>query len=164
METLININLDKEEMFYSEYNNQKLSRSLSDYIIHECYGEPIKNNIVINIYCDFKITKDDEEKMINMIRTNYQMYIQDEEFYLNQEYGKEIILFGVGIILLVLYYIIFNKVVLFSEIILILGWLAIWESTSNYLFVIGNKKLKITRLKKIKEAQINFIDNKKSLK
>ena len=97
--------------------------------------------------------------MIELIKQNYGVKIQDEQYYLTLDHSKEILLFGLGIILLILYYTFLKNIELVSEIILIIGWLAIWESTYNFLFVGYNKKNKITRLKKLTKAEVNFWEN-----
>ena len=72
--------------------------------------------------------------------------------YLKQEcYG--------GILFLFIYYL-FKRIEVFSEIMLILGWLAIWESTYSFIFNGLSLKIKIKRLKEITKAKINFIQEK----
>ncbi len=159
MKTQINIILKKEEDFYNYFNDTKISKELSDYIIEECYGEPINNNIVINIYHSFSLNQKEKNKMIELIKQNYSIKIQDEKYYLTLDHSKEILLFALGIILLILYYTFFKTIDIISEILLIIGWLAIWEATYNFLFIGYNKKNKITRLKKLYSAEIKFWKN-----
>ena len=159
MVTQINIVLDKKNDFYSHFNDTRISRELSNYIIEECYGEPINNKIVINIYHSFPLKNVEKEKMQEMLKQNYRVKIQDEQYYLTLDHSKEILLFGLGIILLILYYTFLKNITVISEIILIIGWLAIWEGTYNFLFVGYNKKNKITRLKRLMKAEIKFWEN-----
>lgn len=153
----IKVDLNNKESFYSEFNEDKLSNNLNDYIINECYGESTKEDISINIYYNFKISKIEEDKMINVLKNNFQMQIDDEKYYLEHEKVIELLLFSLGILFLILYYALFRYIEIFSEIILIMGWLAIWESTYTFIFSSFQKEIKIKKLKNIVNANIKFI-------
>ena len=157
--TTIDVKLRKKDEFYSQYNDGKLSKDLAKYLKQECYGEDVNNKIVINIYHKFSLTKKEKDSMIDIIRHNYGMLIQDEEYYLFRNQAMEIILFGGGILFLFVYYL-FKRIEVFSEIMLILGWLAIWESTYSFIFNGLSLKTKIKRLKELTKAKINFIQEK----
>lgn len=159
MQTQINIVLNNKNDFYSHFNDTRLSRELSSYIIEECYGENLNNDILINIYHSFQLNSKEKEKMQELIKQNYLVQIQDENYYLKLDNIKELFLFSLGIIFIILYYIFFKKLEIISEIILIIGWLSIWESTYNFLFIGTSRKNKITRLTKLSKAKINFYEN-----
>ena len=147
MKTMININLKKKEDFYSRYSNQKLNSELTDFIYNECYGEDYKNNIVINIYTKLKISKNEKNDMMDTIRRTFGLKVQDELYYYEKAKFKKTILFLIGIVLIVIYYLSFIEVL--SEIILILGWLAIWESVYSFLADSSKDYIKIYRLRRL---------------
>lgn len=154
IETIISIILNDKNNFYSLYSNNKLNKELEDYIFSECYGEDYKNNIVINIYTKLKISDKEKNKMIDTIRRTFGLKIQDELYYYNKSKYKKTILFLIGIVLIVLYYLSFIDII--KEIILILGWLAIWESVYSFLTDSNRDNIYIYRLKQLSKAKIYF--------
>ena len=134
--------------------NIKLNEELTDFIYDECYGEDYKNNIVINIYTKLKISDKEKNKMIDTIRRTFGLKIQDELYYYNKSKYKKTILFLIGIVLIVLYYLSFIDII--KEIILILGWLAIWESVYSFLTDSNRDNIYIYRLKQLSKAKIYF--------
>ncbi len=159
MVTKIDVYLNKEEDFYSQFRDTKLSKDLFSYILEECYGENVNNDIEITFYSNFKIIKDRQEKMIDALRRCYGLRVQDEEYYLKRTMIRELLLFGGGVLFLLGYYLL-TTVKFFSEFILILGWLSIWESVYSFLFDQLEKKMFIKRLKRIARAKINFVQGK----
>lgn len=157
MKTIININLKKKEDFYSRYSNQKLNSELTDFIYNECYGEDYKNNIVINIYTKLKISKNEKNDMMDTIRRTFGLKVQDELYYYEKAKFKKTILFLIGIVLIVIYYLSFIEVL--SEIILILGWLAIWESVYSFLADSSKDYIHIYRLRKLASSRIYFLSS-----
>ena len=157
MKTMININLKKKEDFYSRYSNQKLNSELTDFIYNECYGEDYKNNIVINIYTKLKISKNEKNDMMDTIRRTFGLKVQDELYYYEKAKFKKTILFLIGIVLIVIYYLSFIEVL--SEIILILGWLAIWESVYSFLTDSSKDYIRIYRLRKLASSRIYFLSS-----
>ena len=157
MKTMININLKKKEDFYSRYSNQKLNSELTDFIYNECYGEDYKNNIVINIYTKLKISKNKKNDIKYNIRRTFGLKVQDELYYYEKAKFKKTILFLIGIVLIVIYYLSFIEVL--SEIILILGWLAIWESVYSFLADSSKDYIRIYRLRKLASSRIYFLSS-----
>ena len=157
MKTTININLKKKDDFYSRYSNQKLSSELTEFIYNECYGKDYKNNIIINIYTKLKIKKKKKNVMMDTVRRTFGLKVQDELYYYEKAKFKKTILFLIGIVLIVIYYLSFIEVL--SEIILILGWLAIWESVYSFLADSSKDYIKIYRLRRLASSRIYFVDS-----
>ena len=154
IETIISIILNDKNNFYSLYSNNKLNKELEDYIFSECYGDNYKNNIRINIYTKMRLGNSEKNKMIDTIRRTFGLKIQDELYYYNKSKYKKTILFLIGIVLIVLYYLSFIDII--KEIILILGWLAIWESVYSFLTDSNRDNIYIYRLKQLSKAKIYF--------
>ena len=68
---------------------------------------------------------------------------------------KNIAISLLGVLFLYLYYFIKINFVL-SEMILIVGWVAIWEAVYAWLFVRDKDNIKIKRLKKLANCEIKF--------
>ncbi len=154
IETIISIILNKKEDFYNKYSKNKINNELEEYIFNECYGEIFKNNIRINIYISYKIDDNEKNEMIDTIRRTFGLKVQDELYYYNKARYKKTILFLLGIVFIVLYYLLFSNII--REIILILGWLAIWESVYSFLTDSNRDYIYIYRLKQLSKAKIYF--------
>lgn len=164
MYTDIDIYLKEKSNFYSKYGKDRISKELFNYIYDECYGENYKNKIRINIYTEEELDDEDKHKMMDIIRRTFGLRVQDELVYYERNKDSKAILFLIGLALIILYYV--AKINILREIILILGWLAIWEST--YSFLTDSKKdyIHIYRLKQLSNARVYYyklekIDNTK---
>ena len=157
MQTVIDINLKKKADFYSTYSSKRLNPELTEYIYNECYGEDYKNKVIINIYTNLKISDQEKNAMMDTIRRTFGLKVQDELYYYEKAKYKKTILFLIGIVLIIIYYLSFIEVL--SEIILILGWLAIWESVYSFLADSSKDYIRIFRLRKLASSRIYFVDS-----
>ena len=157
MITTINVYLGKKEDFYSKYSHNKLNRDLTDFILEECYGEFYKNKITINIDSQEKLTDEEKREMMDIIRRTYGLRVQDELYYSEKSQNKKTILLLVGIALIILYYC--SVVSILKDIILIIGWLAIWDSIYGLIFDTHDNFVRIRRLKELARARIYFSDS-----
>ena len=156
MKTIVAVTLNKKSDFYNKYSQHQLSRDLSEYIYNECLGENYKNHIIINIECKTKISADEKHQMMDTIRRTYGLKVQDELYYYESGQQKKILMLLFGLVLIIIYYSAFVSVL--REIILILGWLDIWESVYSLMFDSRKDKIHITRLKELAKARIYFND------
>ena len=99
--------------------------------------------------------------MMDTIRRTFGLKVQDELYYYEKAKFKKTILFLIGIVLIIIYYLSFVEVV--SEIILILGWLAIWESVYSFLSDSSKDYIRIYRLRKLASSRIYFVDSSDTL-
>lgn len=162
MYTDIDIYLKKKSNFYSKYGKDILSKELFNYIYDECYGENYKNKIKINIYTEEELSDEEKHKMMDIIRRTYGLRVQDELVYYESAKDKKAFLFLIGIALIILYYIALIQIL--REIILILGWLCIWESTYSYITDSKKDYIHICRLRQLSNARIYYytVDKKNS--
>lgn len=153
----INIYLNKKEDITDKFDNNKLSHELSKYIYNKCFGTPIKHNIILNIICNFDINNKDIKNITNMIKHNYKILFKEHTIHLNYNYLKSIILFVIGIIFIGISRIIkFSNNFILGEILLIIGWVSIWEATYNFIFFDSRERIKIKRFKKLIKCEIKF--------
>ena len=156
----INVTVNDYEDIYNKFNNNILSDDLSKYIYDECKGKSIKNNIKINIMSKIKFDRKQKEKIVDMIRSNYGIDVKENLLYLKYANVIGVILFIIGLLLILIYNVLINyNLIWLSEIILIIGWLMIWEAVYNYVFFETKKRMKIKRLKKLTNCKINFIED-----
>ena len=154
MYTEINVNLRKKENFYSKFSKYKLSKEIFDYIYDECYGEDYRNKIKINIYTKEELTDEEKHDMMDIIRRTFGLRVQDELIYYEKEKDTKAIMFLVGIVLIILNYL--TNLNLLKQIIFILGWLAIYESSLGILVEGKKNYIRIHRLKQLANARIYY--------
>ena len=154
MYTNIDIVLDNKKDFYSPYSNKILNESLYNYIYNECYGENYNNKVIITIWTKKEISDEEKNIMMDMIRRTFGLRVQDELYYYEKSKDKKIMIFLLGIALIITYYL--SIINILRELILILGWLAIWEAT--YSFITDTKKdyYHIVRLKQLSSSRVYF--------
>lgn len=157
MKTIIEINLHKKTDFYSPYSNHLLNRELKEHIYSECYGQNFKNDITINVHTDIKLSASEKNAMMDTIRRTYGLEVQDRLYYYKKAELRKTILFIIGIVLIVIYYTAFIEVL--SEFVLILGWLAIWESVYSFLTDSSKDYITLTRLRKLSSSRIYFVSS-----
>lgn len=153
----INVKLSNYEVLVNNFNEEELNEELGDYIYKKALlSKIVKNKFFrINIKSEFKI--DQKEQIIDMIRSYFGNKVKEEIIFLKHSYMKNLILFIVGIVLLVLaYYIETFTDFLLPEIFVILGWLGIWEMAYGFLFSNSKSRLKIRLLKKLTKCKISI--------
>lgn len=160
MVTTINVNLSNKKDFYSKYSNNKISNELVEYIYDECYGDNFKNKIVVNINTKLNISKSEKNHMIDTIRRTFGLMVQDELHYYEKKSNLNALLLIIGIVLIIVYY--SNIASILREIILILGWLAVWESVYSILFDSSKDRMRIIRLKELAKARVYFVESNDS--
>lgn len=155
----IDVYLKNKEEFANKFNGQELNKELGDYIFNKALIHKLnkKQGLKINIKTDFEVDEYEQDKMIDMIRSYYGNLVKVELIYLRTSYIKNIILFLVGIVLLMMSYLFENITkFLLPEIFIIIGWLAIWEMAYGVLFANSKHHLKIKLLKKLTTCYIEI--------
>ena len=157
-ETIIAISFDEKDDYINQFNNNKLSNSLSNYILEECRGKSLANRITLNVKTNFKISVQEKEEFIKMVHENYKTDLEEYVLILKHSNLKKILIFFIGVILIYLSYFkeISNNEVI-SEVILIIGWVAIWEAAYTWFFESDKNRIKAKRLKQLAKCKINFI-------
>ena len=154
MNTEILVNLNKKRDFYNKFSNLKINDKLNDYIYNESLEGDYKNKVIINISCREKITDEEKQNMIDIIRRNYGIQVKDLLFTYEKEQDKKAILLVVGIALIIVYYTGFASIL--KDVVLMFGWLAICSSVYGLIFSSTRSYIKIKRLKNLSKARVYF--------
>ncbi len=158
-ETNIDITIEKKEDYQNQFNHQKLSKELSNYIDEEYKGMPINNHIRLTIHLKCQLNEDEKTELKTKIHKNYQMRMKEEQNIENLAKIFRIVLLFLGIRLLTMSHFIETiPIYIASEIIDVVAWVAIWEVAYNYFFEKVKKQVKIKRLKKLTNCIINFVE------
>lgn len=154
MNTEILVNLNKKRDFYNKFSNAKINDKLSEYIYNESLDGSYKNKVIINITCKEKISDEEKQDMIDIIRRNYGIQVKDLLYTYEKEQDKKAILMTLGIALIIIYYTGFASVL--KDVILMFGWLSICSSLYGLIFSSTESYVKIKRLKNLSKARIYF--------
>lgn len=159
----VEVYLKSKESFVNRFNDKELNSELGDYIFNKALISKLikKQGLKIKICTNFEVAEEEKESMLDMIRSYYGHLIKTELIYLKINYIKSLILFLVGIVLLSLAYVseFVTKFVL-PEILVIIGWLAIWEAANAILLSNTNHNKKIKILKNLTTCYVE-IESKK---
>lgn len=158
MNNKIEIYLNDKEDYANNFNKNRISPELFKYILNELKTINIKSKINIDIITNnFKLSDIEKEELATIIKSTYEDDSNDLIYLDNNLIFKELIFLFIGIIIIILYFL-FKDSSVISEIILIIGWLMIWESVGRLVFSRNETKYKIKRRKQIIKSKINFID------
>lgn len=155
MTTEILVNLNKKSDFYNKFNNHKINANLSDYIYNESLEGNCKDKIVINIDSKVKISDEEKQDMIDIIRRNYGIMVKDMIYAYEKQQDRKAILLVIGLALIMLYYTGFASIL--REIVLMSGWVSICGSVYSLIFSSTQSYIKINRLKNLSKARIYFL-------
>ena len=153
----IEIELKDKSDFCNKYNNNKISNDLYNYIKEEVKLLNIKEQINIEVKPQFKMTDKEKELLALNIKKTCKEKIDDIKYLEERILLKEILLLLIGLIIIFLCFLVKNSAFI-SEIILIIGWLFIWESLYSLIFRRTKNKILKERLKSIINSDIDFID------
>lgn len=158
MKKQIDIHLNNSEDYKNKYNENILSYELSNYILEETKGISINDKIEFVISNSFEINQEEKNNIVDMIRNSFGTDVSEIISSSKKQLVANLLIFLIGIIFLVLYYIIIPKFI--SELTLILGWVFIGEAICNFLYNGIENKIKIKRKKQIINAKILFKNEK----
>ena len=127
MNNIIEIELHNKEDYKNKFNNNRISEELDKYILNEIKTSKLNDKITIEIASKFELKLEEQKELVKMIKLSYKDDLDELKLYEKIEIRKALILLCIGIIILLAYYL-SNNIFFFSEFILIIGWLIIWES------------------------------------
>lgn len=157
---IIDIYLHHEHDYKSFFNENKLSNKLSMYIIDECKGFPYNCDLELHFKTDFELTSSEKIKIRSMIRSNFDGEVRENIIYMDKLFKKDILLFLFGCLFILIAVNIEKNSPVISEIILIIGWVGIWEVIYSVFFSDYKKRLEIKRYKQLSNSKITFSVNK----
>ena len=155
MKNVIRVNIKKKEDYVSKFNDDSLSKDISEYILEECKSFNIKEDFNIEISSDYDMDDLEKNKIVDMIRAYFGVEISELITKRRKTIYMDIVTFLLAVLALIVYLII-SDVPILSEFILVFSWVLIWESTYNLIFGSITNKMDIIRRKKITNCKIIF--------
>lgn len=154
----INITINKYEDIMEKFDNNKLSSELAYFIYNQYMSMPLRKGVEMNIKSNFNMTEEQEGIISDMIHRYFGLQVQKSIYNFRYKTKYQIFLFLIGVLLISISNI--KAIVKFStihEILLIIGWVAVWELFYDGFFVDYKENIKRKRYKKLSLVKINFI-------
>lgn len=149
MEKIIKIDLNDKNDWLDKYNSNKASDELIKYIVnyHRFVSRKDKIKIVINKKCN--IEQNCTELITEALKEEYRKSLKVQRI----NNIKQISLFIIGVLFIFLSTIV-TKAEIWREILLIVGWVPIWEMVDLELFTDTDEKRKRKVLEKLLQSEI----------
>lgn len=154
---IIEIYLQNKEDYKNPFNENKLSEELSNYILEECKGLSYNCKIELDIKTKFKMSSEERIKLISMLRSKFGLDVRENLVYMNNLVKKNIFLFLFGCLFIVISVGINELTPIMSEIILIIGWVSVWEVVYSLFFSDYKRRLQIKRFRQLSNSKIKFM-------
>jgi hypothetical protein len=161
-DAIISIYIKDADDYYNEFDADDLTLSddILSFINNRVENISYKYNIVLEFDSPV-IALHEKKKLLNIIKSHYGLAYSLKQKASKANKLKALIFFVIGIIMLLLSYFIGKYVNLISEILLIAGWVAVWETVSVIFFdnikVMTNKR----NIDRLYNAKIIFKERKK---
>lgn len=153
----IEVDISEKKYFVSKYNDKTLAPELREYIINELVGYNLDSKVRINIVTKFELTGVEEEKYKEIIKKEFRESISELKSETLASDKMKLIMFCLGIMFIISSYFMnsfFGGIP--GEILMIFGWVVMWEVAYAIFFTDAKRKRKIKRYKQILNSEIVF--------
>jgi len=155
VKNIIEINVKNYEDVIEKFDNNKLSRELADFIYNQYTALSVSKSVELNI--NSNLTQEQENNLADMIHRHFGLETQKSILTFRYKTKYQILLFLIGIFLIALSNIPFiSNLSTVHEILLIFGWVAVWELIYDIMFVDVKENIKRKRFKKLSNVKINY--------
>ncbi len=153
----IEVDMSEKKYFVSKYNDNTLAPELKDYLLNEIIGYDINTKINIIIDAKFDLTEEEKEHYKKLIIKEFKESNDEILYEIDQSNLKKLTLSLIGILFIIASYF-FNHIIgeVLEEILMIFGWVALWEVAYAILFTDASRRRKIKRNKQIINANIKY--------
>lgn len=156
----IDINLKDQEIFnpLSMGKQKSLNNAIYDFIDELIY--PIPAYIPVKIYIHGVSDEKMKQEITQMIQEHYDLNLKDKEIDLKINLARSITLFGLGIIMLGIYFFLANfmKEGVWYEVLSIISSFIIWESADYFVLERHSLRISYNDAAQIALAQVEFVD------
>lgn len=156
-EHFIHVTLREYDQMMSNYNDKSLSQELGQYIYKECQGIPMKKRINIKVTSKFLMTEDYKKKLSDLIHAYFGLEVKENLIFIKYNMIKNVFFSILGIVILTIAFTLqkhFYNVI--SEILIIIGWILLWEVLYNLFFNNRKLRIKIKRDKMLARCKIQY--------
>lgn len=155
MKNIIEINITNYEDVVEKFDNNKLSNELAKFIYNQYTALSVNKGVEINI--NSNLTEEQKNNLADMIHRHFGLETQKSILTFKYKTKYQILLFLIGILLIALSNLsLISNLSTIHEILLIFGWVAVWELIYDIMFVDIKENIKRKRLKKLSKVKINY--------
>lgn len=157
---VIDVNVNDKKDLFNPYNDKLLNSDLSSYILNQFKGKSLKGNVVVNIHSNISFTEEEKKQLRLVFKKNFHIIDYEDDMYNRINRYKALFLLVVGILFISLsYFLDIKNIYIGRELVLIIGWVAIWELCDYLLFSETKNRMKSRRIDQLSKAKINFGDD-----
>ncbi len=149
----ISIVINDMDSLVNRFNNQELSKEVGDYIFNESFEMRLRRDFVINVITRFKVSNEEKGFINDMIHRYFGLNVKTSIYYIKFSLVKQLILFVLGVLIIVCAVVISSKVI--SEVLLICGWVCVWETVYGLFFVDTKYHIRMKRYKELSQCKVN---------
>ena len=155
----IEVDISEKKYFTSKYNENTLAPELKDYLLNEIIGYDINTKINININAKFKLTDEEKEHYKKIIIKEFKESNDELEYEIELGNIKKLTLLLIGISFVNASYFFGHAIgEILEEILMVFGWVALWEVAYAIFFTDASRRRKIKRNNQIIKSNIKYID------
>lgn len=164
-DAVIDVNLEDDDNLFSPYSDKKvLNPEILDYIDQLADPIPAHIPLVINFIVDDE-RKVDQNYIRSAFRRHYWLSYKDKVREAKRNLVTALILSGIGIFMVFLYYNLkqFAPLLFVNEIVLISSWVFVWEGVNRFFLGRREKRIDMINEGQMAVATVNFESRKKNL-
>lgn len=156
----IDLNVRDKKYFVSKYNDEVIDPELSTYITNYMIGNDIRKKVVINIKSKFELTEIEKEKYSKIIRKEFSENIDELNEESRKSNERKSLILLLGIVFIMLSYLIDSSLGhIFSQVLTVFGWVALWEVAYALLFGDAKRRRTLMRYNQLFNCDIVFENN-----
>ena len=157
MKNIIEINIKNYDAAIEKFDSDKLSSELASYIYNQYTALSLNTKVEICIKTECDLTEEQEQNIADMIHKYFGLETQKSIITFKYKTKYQILLFLIGILLIALSNIPFiSDLSTLHEILLIFGWVAVWELIYDVMFVDLKENIKRKRYKNLSKVKIEY--------
>ena len=154
---VIDVNIDSIDDCRHKFKPSDISDDLAEYLLKQCRATLYSDSFEIAFYSLKEFTKEEKKELTDMIREHFGLELREAYIIKEKNNIVNLLCFLFGIIFLFIDVLVkLNPIV--SEIVLILGWVLIWEASYNLFFGEIRNNVKISRIKKLIDCKVKYYE------
>lgn len=156
MNKKIDIYVDDIDTFKERLNPNRLSNEIATYIEKEFFYLS-GDQMTLEIHSKKAFREEEKENIVNLIREHYGLYVKRELKLQQVRRIKKFVLLVIGILLIAFSSYLasfFDSII--EELLLIAGWVVVWEFVYELIFTDNIARIKIIKSKQLTTCKIKF--------
>lgn len=149
----ISLVINDMDSLVNRFNDQELSPEAGNYIFNESFEMRLRKNFIVNVITKFDVNDEAKVLITDMIHKYFGHNVRSTIYYIKFSLVKQFILFILGIILIILAVLIPSEVI--SEVLLICGWVCVWETVYGLFFVDTKYHIQMKRCRNLSQCRVN---------